>query len=125
MYRYLLYTFLNGKREEYISFSCKRDFRSEALRVAEAKEAEGQTEENRNAAKVFRAFVADKTIAGKADFKRVMRALRHFDEAGLSNEIYEALEEINDAGSFEAVVFAEEGEDPTEAVERDLSAYKI
>lgn len=124
MYRYFLYTFLNGKKEEYIAFSCKRDFRSEAVRAAEAKDAEGQTEENRNAAKVFRAFVADKTIAGKADFKRVMRALRHFDEIGISNELYDALEEINDA-DFEAVVFAEEGEDPTEAVERDLSAYKI
>ena len=125
MYHYFLYTFLNGKREEYISFSCKRDFRLEAVRAAEAKESEGQTEEIRNAARVFRAFVADKTIVGKADFKRVMRALRHFDEVGLSNELYGALEEINDAGSFEAVVFAEEGEDLTEAVERDLSAYKI
>ncbi len=125
MRTWTLYALSGGNWEEYASFSDGGDFRGEAIRAAEAKTSEGQTEENKNAAKVFRAFVAEKTIVVRADFKRLMRALRHFDEVGLSNDIYGAIEEINDGEDVQAVAFAGTEEGLTGAVERDLSAYKI
>lgn len=109
MRTWTLYALSEGNWEEYASFSDCGEFRGEAIRAAEAKTSEGQTEENKNAAKVFRAFVAEKTIVVRADFKRLMRALRHFDEVGLSNDIYGAIEEINDRGGRRSRRFCWDG----------------
>lgn len=113
MRRWTLYALSEGDWESTRLFPTAESFVGKRYAPAEAKTSEGQTEENKNAAKVFRAFVAEKTIVVRADFKRLMRALRHFDEVGLSNDIYDAIEEINDGEDVQAVAFAgtEEGFD--------------
>ncbi len=58
----------------------------------------GSNEDRKNAAALMQAFVLDGAIYTKAQGKSVLRALRHFDEVGVSNEICESLEEALDEG---------------------------
>ena len=75
------------------------------------KEKDGKTDEIKNAAKVMRAFVLEnKYFDAKKDGKVIKRALRHFDEVGISNDIYESLEELLDEG-FASFALAKDGQD--------------
>ena len=42
-------------------------------------------------------------VIPSADFKRVMQALRHFDEIGISNDVHDIIEEIKEDGGYTAV----------------------
>lgn len=125
MAEFRIYADYGSGAEEYASFEYDGDYAAESIEAAEAKSADGQSTETVNAAKVFRAFVAEKTIVKKADFKLVMRALRHFDEVGLSNDIYDVLEELSDDSSVLCAAFARAEENVGEFSEADFSAYRI
>ncbi len=64
--------------------------------IARAKQS--LNESKRAAATVMEGFVLGNTYYARKDGKLVLRALRHFDEVGLSNEICEKLEEALDEG---------------------------
>ncbi len=66
-------------------------------------------EAKRNAAVVMRTFVFEDVYYGRGQGKTIMRALRHFDEVGLSNDIYAALEEALDEGA-EAFALVKDGD---------------
>ncbi len=123
--KYILYADRGGGFKEYAAFTDDGEFIGDAAAAAEEKrrDAKGRAEEN--AAVVFRAFAAERAAVGRADFKRVMRALRRFDEVGLSNDLYDAMEELCDDASVRAAAFAPaEDETPASSL-RDLSAFEI
>ncbi len=68
-------------------------------------------ESKRNAGDVMEAFVLTNAYFLAKQGKMLLRALRHFDEVGLSNDIHAALEEALDEGA-EAVALSQ-GEDVT------------
>ncbi|MBQ9729605.1 MAG: hypothetical protein IJV80_02215 [Clostridia bacterium] len=99
--------------ENWLSFADFKDKKNYAERVngaAEIKEKTAKTEAEKNAAIVMREFVLAKKYFAEKYGKTVRRALRHFDEVGLSNDICASLEELLDEG-YEAFALAKDGED--------------
>ena len=89
----------------------KNNYEERVLQTSEKKMATGKTEEIKNAALVMRAFVCEeKYFDTKTCGKTVKRALRHFDEVGISNDIYESLEELLDEG-FASFALAKDTQD--------------
>ncbi len=77
--------------------------------IARARKSDGES--RRNAATVMEDFVLGKKYFSKSEGKIVLRALRHFDEVGVSNEIGECLEACLEEGyTYFALVY--EGELP-------------
>ena len=105
---FILYTFNGGEWAEFASFKDRRDYRALVEKAAENKQKEGKTEEVKNAAALMRTFVLDGKAFSISEKKSVSRALRHFDEVGLSNDIFDVLEEMD--GSAEKFVLLKEGE---------------
>ena len=106
---FILYAYLNGVWEEVASFKDRHGYAKQMENAVGIKKKEGKTDSVRNAAVVAEGFVLGRYYYGKEYGKLVMRALRHFDEVGLSNDIQAALEELLDEGcdAF-ALVNAEE-----------------
>lgn len=124
MWEYKIYADRGDGTKEYAGFEYDGDYVAEILRAVGAKACDGTTE-NQNAAKVVRAFVAEKIVVKRTDFKRVMRALRHFDEVGLSNELYDVLEELSDESDVARIAFAAANENVSEFTEAELSEFEI
>ncbi len=85
--------------------------------VLRAKKSDNES--RRNAAIVMEAFVLDKGYYAAKQGKILLRALRYFDEVGLSNDIHDALEEVLDEGG-EAVALLQEGEEITAYAQASL-----
>lgn len=98
---YKIYAVENGGNVvEYASFP-DDGYAKQIEDKIEKKRKEGKSD---NADIVMRKVFAEKRGVEKRFFKTAMRALRRYDEVGLSNDIYEVLEEIADDG-YEAVLF--------------------
>ncbi|MBQ8229198.1 MAG: hypothetical protein IJZ32_00715 [Clostridia bacterium] len=112
---FVLYAYNNGKWTEFCSFADKYDYAAQ-VSSAVAKKKTATTDEMKNSAIVMESFVLGKQFYGKQYGKLVMRALRHFDEVGLSNDIQASLEELLDEGceKFALVRPSEKPEDYTE-----------
>ena len=94
---FVLYAFCKGKWTEFSSFADKRDYANQ-VKEAVARKKTSNTEEIKNSATVVEDFVLGGKFYAKEYGKLVMRALRHFDEVGLSNDIQASLEELLDEG---------------------------
>ncbi len=105
---YKIYASSRGEICEYASFE-DDGYAEQILAKIEKRRLDGRCD---NADVVMERVFAKKQGILKKDFKTAMRALRHFDEVGLSNDVYSVLEEINDDGSFDAV-FLDNFDDPT------------
>lgn len=105
---YKIYASSSGEICEYASFE-NDGYVEQILAKIEKRRLDGRCD---NADVVMERVFAKKQGILKKDFKTAMRALRHFDEVGLSNDVYSVLEEINDDGSFDAVFF-DDFDDPT------------
>ncbi|MBQ8308866.1 MAG: hypothetical protein IJX96_03430 [Clostridia bacterium] len=113
MGNFILYQKKDGVWSEYAQFKDRRDY---ATRVA--KVTDGRTDAP---AKVLRTFVLGGVyIEGIGNIDLVKRALRHFDEVGLSNDIFESLEEMSCA---QAVAFTKTGLETL--VKADFSGLEI
>ena len=99
---YKIYAVENGGNVvEYASFP-DDGYAKQIEEKIEKKRKEGKSD---NADVVMREVFAKKRGVEKRFFKTAMRALRRYDEVGLSNDIYDVLEEIADDGGYEAVLF--------------------
>ena len=82
----IFYVLKNGAWVEFDRVKDRRDYAALVANVtAEREDAP---------AKVLRAFVTQKTYVKKEDCALLCRALRHFDEVGLSNKIFDFVEEV-------------------------------
>ena len=117
---YKIYAVENGGNVvEYASFP-DDGYAKQIEEKIEKKRKEGKSD---NADVVMREVFAKKRGVEKRFFKTAMRALRRYDEVGLSNDIYDVLEEIADDGGYEAVLF-ENAQNVKESL-ADLSDLEI
>ena len=105
---YILYIKCGSEWELRARFCRSSDY---ATQVKEGIERKIQSDllERRLSAAVMTDFVFGKHYYERIFGKTVLRALRHFDEVGISNDIYEALEEALDDGC-EKFALVKEGE---------------
>ena len=94
MNMFILYVYENGRWEALESFKDRRGYADLVKSAVETKFSNG-TETQKKAATVMTEFVNGKKYYGIQYKKLVMRALRHFDEVGISNSIFEAMEEMS------------------------------
>ncbi len=107
---YILYALKNGSWQEYARFVDRRNYGERVAQVSTIKQATAKTEAEKNAAILLQAFVLGKEYYKACFGKVVMRALRHFDEVGLSNDIFDELEGLLKE-NFEAFALAKDTED--------------
>ena len=106
---FILYVKKSGVFQAYQTFKDRRGYVS-LVENAVALKASGTNEQQKNAAIVMKAFVLGKQYFLAEHGKTVLRALRNFDEVGLSNDIFESLTDAL-ADDIEAFALAKEGED--------------
>ncbi len=106
---FILYAFSGGEWAQFASFDDFSDYASQVVKSAENKKRTAAMDSVRNAAIVMEDFVLGKKSYDKQYGKLVKRALRHFDEVGLSNDIFDSLEELLDEGC-DAFALAKDGE---------------
>lgn len=106
---YVLYALTGEKWHEFATFGNSLDYGSQIENAAKIKKNTAAQEATRNAAIVMESFVLAKKQFGAKYGKLVKRALRHFDEVGISNEIFDSLEELLDEGC-DAFALAQAGE---------------
>ena len=95
----IFYILRGGVWTEYDRVKDRRDYASLMEKATAGRED--------NAAKVVRAFVLGKRYVAAGDCALLCRALRHFDEVGLSNRIFEFVEEVR--SSCEGVAIGKGG----------------
>ena len=106
---FILYAFSDGKWAQFATFEDFSDYASQVAKSAEIKKKTASMDSVRNAAVVMEGFVLAQRSYDKQYGKLVKRALRHFDEVGLSNDIFDSLEELLDEGC-DAFALAKDGE---------------
>ena len=106
---FILYALKGEKWTEYAKFKDRRGYAGLVAEAATAKAENAKTEEESRAAAVMRALVLEKKWFSASDGKAVKRALRHFDEVGISNDVWEALGELLEEGA-DGFALAKEGE---------------
>ncbi len=89
---FILYAFDGKTWKNYAQFQDKRDYKTRVNGVADKRIAEAKTPEDVVAAELMKAFVSGGYYYSVPQAKTVLRALRRFDEVGISNDIYDALE---------------------------------
>ena len=102
----------DGNWSVYEELKDRRDYVSRVKSVTD-----GRTDAP---AVVMQKFICENAYVLGADKKLVMRALRHFDEVGLSNDLYEILDGV---GEIEA--FALTNKDVSMLTAADLSGLSI
>ena len=108
---YVLYAYMDGEWQEYATFSDKYGYAEQVRAAVELRKNANKTEQAVNSAIVMEAFVLGGFYYENKYGKLVMRALRNFDEVGLSNDIQAALEEALDEGC-ERFALAKAGTNP-------------
>ena len=109
---YHLYAYKDGVWKPFVALPCPygQDYREQMQTVSATKERVGKTDAEKNGARVARSFVCDRVFYETAFAKTVMRALRYFDEVGISNELHEALKSLL-ANGFEKFALVQLGEE--------------
>ena len=113
---FILYAFDKGNWQEFATFKDRADYAEQVKTSAIAKLSDAKTETVQNAALVMQAFVLGNYFYERTYGKTILRALRHFDEVGLSNDIHAALEELLDE-DYERFALAK--------AETDVNAFTI
>ena len=116
---YILYALIDGNWQEYASFKDKKNYAQRVAQASELKIATAKTEAEKNAAIIMKAFVLGNEYYAEKYGKVVKRALRHFDEVGLSNDIFDELECLLDEGC-DGFALAKDSEDVSTYVAGDM-----
>lgn len=82
----IFYILQNGEWREYDRVKDRRDYCALVAAATEGRED--------GAAKALRLFVLGDVYVKKADCALLCRALRHFDEVGISNKIFEFVTDV-------------------------------
>lgn len=116
---YRLYAFTG---EQWTEFSAFEDdgYASQVEKAVKLRKETGKTEQIVNSAIVMDGFVLGGFWFAEKYGKLIKRALRHFDEVGISNEIFESLEELLDEGC-DAFALVKDGENPKDKREGSFS----
>ena len=117
---YILYILKKGEWKEYARFD-GAEYESQVKKAAAWKKQDGKSETVQNAATVAEQFVCDGKYYAKSCGKTALRALRHFDEVGISNDVHAALEEALDEG-LDAFALLKEGAELSSLTEGVFSA---
>ena len=117
---YHLYAYKDGEWKRFAQFSSKYDYIASVKSAIATKKATGKTTSEQNAARVMEYFVLNGYAFDEKRGKLVMRALRYFDEVGISNDLHAALEELLDDG---ATAFAFATADDEQVSQRPLYAF--
>lgn len=117
---YILYAFSDGKWTEHASFKDRRGYAEQVKTAAAGHKAAAKNEQLVNASIVMEDFVLGGYAYAKQYGKLVMRALRNFDEVGLSADICESLEELLDEGC-EKFALVKADQDVTACVDGEFS----
>lgn len=117
---YRLYALMGEKWAEFASFDGAEAYASQVEKAVKSRKETGKTEQIVNSAIVMEGFVLGGFWFGAKYGKLVKRALRHFDEVGISNEIFEALEELLDE-DCDGFALVKDGEDPKAKREGNFS----
>ena len=117
---FILYAYIDGNWQQYATFTDKRNYAERIAQTAELKRQNAKTDAEKNAATVMQAFVLGNEYYAAKYGKVVKRALRHFDEVGLSNDIFDELETLLDEGC-EAFALAKDVEDISAYVAGDIA----
>lgn len=98
-----LYIYHEGERDgtEYAEYDNRADYKQALKEILERKKKEGKILDD--ADKIMRDAVLSGVRIGRVGFKKMMQALRRFDEVGISNELYDSMEEIVEDDSIIAV----------------------
>lgn len=98
-----LYIYHEGERDgtEYAEYDNQADYKQALKEILERKKKEGKILDD--ADKIMRDAVFTGVRIGRVGFKKMMQALRRFDEVGISNELYDSMEEIVEDDSIIAV----------------------
>ena len=108
---YRLYALTGEKWTDFASFDGDEAYALQVENAVKTKKETGKTEQIVNSAIVMEGFVLGGFWFRAKYGKLVKRALRNFDEVGISNEIFEALEALLDE-DYEAFALVKDGEDP-------------
>lgn len=101
MEKFILYAYGEHGKEEYAVFDDAFGYKNNAKKVLEMKaEQKGCLSD---ADKLFKEAVVDGVKILRGGFTKLMQTLRRFDEVGLSNDIYDVMEEITDDKNITAV----------------------
>ncbi len=103
-----LWAKIEGEWRRFASFAESTGEYAKQVKEGVLRAKNSENEDRRNAAALMQAFVLTDTRYTCKEGKAVMRALRHFDEVGLSNDIHAALEEALGEGAQEFTL-AQEG----------------
>lgn len=95
---YILYAFSDGKWSQAASFKDRFGYANLVKTAAEKHKTAAKNEQLVNASIAMESFVLSGCAFAKSYGKVIMRALRNFDEVGISNDVCEALEELLDEG---------------------------
>lgn len=96
---YRLYAFSQGAWRVFATFTSPYDYVANVQTAAKQKQATGKTDAERAAATAMEQFILGGYVFDKKYGKPLLRALRHFDEVGISNDLHAALEESLDEGA--------------------------
>ena len=95
---YVLYAYIDGEWQEYDAIPDKRGYAEQVKAAVELRKNANKTEQAVHSAIVMEAFVLGGFQYESKYGKLIMRALRNFDEVGISNDVYELLEALLDEG---------------------------
>lgn len=109
----IFYVLKNGVWEEYDRVKDRRNYAALVANVTAGRDDAP--------AKVLRAFVLEKAYVKREDCALLCRALRHFDEVGLSNKICAFVEEVEK--SYDGVAIGKSG--VADYVVADISGLEI
>lgn len=101
MEKFILYVYTDKGIEEYAAFKDRFGYKNSAEKLFRMKL--GGNVALTDADKIFKEAVVEGVKVLRGGFTKVMQSLRHFDEIGLSNDIYEVMEEITEDKNITAV----------------------
>ena len=117
---YHLYALTGESWAKFASFDDGGGYAEQTENAVKTRKETGKTEQIVNAAIVMETFVLGEFWFEKKHGKLVKRALRNFDEVGISNEIFEGLEELLDEGC-DGFALLKDGENPKGRRKGDFS----
>lgn len=107
---YILYAFNNGKWTQFASFKDRHGYADLVKTAAEMHKNANKSEQTVNSAIVMEGLVLGGYAYAAGYGKLIMRALRNFDEVGISNDVCATLEELLDEGCEKFALLPEDKE---------------
>ncbi len=117
---YNLYALTGEKWTKFASFDDGDRYAVQVETAVKTRKQNAKTQQLVNSAIVMEGFVLGGFWFAEKQGKLIKRALRNFDEVGISNDVFDALEELLDEGC-DGFALVKEGEDLAEKREGNFS----